>query len=240
MASGVSGSAAANQLCSHVRATIPGLTKMQPPPGYPDSLGLCVLDSIWSVGVRYSGVTNVLGRYEELRGIRAHTDSANELLGVIKKVGGPSAFADKMKNHQRTSSRAGILKAQAVQEAAAALVKHRVNTCSDLAKMVPTAQGDTLEHEWRAIPGQRYGITWTYLQMLAGMEEVKPDRMIRRYVASAVGAKTVAQTYAADLVKEAAICLGVSLRLLDHAIWQYQRGLRKTRSARCSITSRRP
>ncbi len=30
------------------------------PDGYPDSLALCVLDAIWSIGVRYSGVVNVV------------------------------------------------------------------------------------------------------------------------------------------------------------------------------------
>ena len=60
--------------------------------------------------------------------------------------------------------------------------------------------------------------------MLAGVAEVKPDRMIRRFVATALGVADVdPQTAASLLVQVQRGSPGVSLRALDHAIWQYQR-----------------
>jgi hypothetical protein len=44
-----------------------------------------------------------------------------------------------------------------------------------------------VEAAWRAVPGQRSGITWQYVQMPAGIPGVKPDRMICRFVADALG-----------------------------------------------------
>lgn len=40
-----------------------GWPEITAPDGYPTSLALCTLDSLWSMGVRYSGVVNVLDRY---------------------------------------------------------------------------------------------------------------------------------------------------------------------------------
>ncbi len=37
------------------------------PDGYPDSLVLCIVDSIYSTGARYSSVVNVVERYREYR-----------------------------------------------------------------------------------------------------------------------------------------------------------------------------
>jgi len=37
------------------------------PDGYPDSLALCIIDSIYSTGARYSSVVNVVGRYRDYR-----------------------------------------------------------------------------------------------------------------------------------------------------------------------------
>jgi hypothetical protein len=61
--------------------------------------------------------------------------------------------------------------------------------------------------------------------MLVGLPEVKPDRMIRRFAAAALGrpAETsVSVDEARRLVLAAATGLGVSPRALDHAIWAYQ------------------
>ena len=61
--------------------------------------------------------------------------------------------------------------------------------------------------------------------MLVGLPEVKPDRMIRRFAAAALGrprATAVGVEEARDLVMAAAAHLGVSPRALDYAIWAYQ------------------
>ena len=61
--------------------------------------------------------------------------------------------------------------------------------------------------------------------MLVGLPEVKPDRMIRRFVAAALGRPretAVGVDEARNLVMAVAARLGVSPRALDHAIWAYQ------------------
>ena len=61
--------------------------------------------------------------------------------------------------------------------------------------------------------------------MLVGLAEVKPDRMIRRYVAAALGRageSAVGVEEARALVMATALELGVSPRALDGAIWSYR------------------
>ena len=198
------------------------------PDGY-DSVGLAMIDAIWSIGVRYQSVENVIARYRAERlagGHDAEADRPQDVRRFIEACGGPEGFALRVRNHQRTSSRNGILKAEAVLHEARILEHEGVVVPADLAG----ASEERLDHlrgRWSAVPGQASGISWRAFCMLVGLAEVKPDRMIRRYVASALGrsgGSAVGVEEARDLVVATAAHLGVSPRELDHAIWSYQSG----------------
>jgi hypothetical protein len=198
------------------------------PDGY-DSVGLAMIDAIWSIGVRYQSVENVIARYRAERlagGHDAEADRPQDVRRFIEACGGPEGFALRVRNHQRTSSRNGILKAEAVLQEARILEHESVGVPADLAG----ASEERLNHlrgQWSAVPGQASGISWRAFCMLVGLAEVKPDRMIRRYVASALGRpgeSAVGVEEARDLVMATAAHLGVSPRDLDHAIWSYQSG----------------
>jgi hypothetical protein len=126
-------------------------------------------------------------------------------------------------NRQRTSPRGGVLKAAAVGRACTVLIGAGIRTVPDLcgAEAVRLAAA---EREWRAIPGQGSGLSWRYLLMLAGRQDVKPDRMVIGFVADALGRRPTA-AQAADAVHDAAGVLGVAVRTLDHRIWRYQRAV---------------
>ena len=196
-------------------------------PGGYDSVGLAMIDAIWSIGVRYQSVENVIARYRAERlagGHDAEADRPEDVRSFIEASGGPEGFALRMRNHQRTSSRNGILKAEAVLQEARILEHESVAVPADLAG----AGEERLQHlqaRWSAVPGQASGISWRAFCMLVGLAEVKPDRMIRRYVAGALGRageSAVGVEEARDLVMATAAHLGVSPRALDYAIWSYQ------------------
>ena len=196
-------------------------------PGGYDSVGLAMIDAVWSIGVRYQSVENVIARYRAERlagGHHAEADRPQDVRRFIEAAGGPEGFALRMRNRQRTSSRNGILKAEAVLREARILEDERVAVPVDL-----TGAGEErLEHlraRWSTVPGQASGVSWRAFCMLVGLAEVKPDRMIRRYVATALGrsAETaVGVEEARDLVMATAVHLGISPRELDYAIWSYQ------------------
>ena len=184
-----------------------------PPEGYPDGLGLCIIDAVWSMGVRYGGVRRVVRRYRALRaeeGANPDVDGAPDLIVAIERTGGSDAFSAAMDNKHRTSTRSGILKAEAVLLCARALVAAGVESAVDLRGAVePTTSA--AERAWRAVPGQGSGISWRYVRLLAGVQEVKPDRMITRFVARAIG-RTPTPDEAAALVTTVAAGLSVDLR----------------------------
>jgi hypothetical protein len=193
------------------------------PDGYP-GLALCVLDAVWSIGVRYEGVVNVVDRYRALaagQGRDADQDGPAELLTSAAAIGGPEALAEALGNRQRTSTRSGILKAEAVLLTARILADAEVQSTAALLALSPRAL-EGLRADFVAVRGQGSGLSFDYLLMLAGRPGVKSDRMIRRFVARATGAESadaVTVSDAQDLVTAAAAALGVDAHRLDSAIW---------------------
>ena len=193
------------------------------PPGEYAGTAIAVLASIWSIGVRYQSVDRVLERYRALRaGVDADADTPADLAAVIERVGGPDAFADAMQNRQRTSTRNGILKAEAVLLAARHLRELGITAPLDLVAATPDTL-DAIRARWVTVPGQRSGISFDAFLMVSGRPGVKADRMIRRFVAAALG-RTVSAERAGALVREAAGRLEVDDRTLDYAIWRYESG----------------
>jgi hypothetical protein len=129
-------------------------------------------------------------------------------------------------NRQRTSSRNGILKADAVVRFAKALHEAGVEDFPDIRD---AARAERASHAVHFMPGQGSGLSFDYLLMLAGDDSyVKPDRMLCRFVAEAAGQAEISPHSARDAVVAACRDLAsefpnLTPRLLDHLIWSYQR-----------------
>jgi hypothetical protein len=152
------------------------------------------------------------------------TDRPADVRRFIEACGGAEAFAALVGNRQRTSTTNGILKAEAVLREARILEDEGVELPADLTGASPERL-DHLRQRWSTVAGQGSGVSWRAFSLLVGLPEVKPDRMIRRFVAAALGRPretAVSVDEARDLVLGAAARLGISPRALDSAIWSYQ------------------
>lgn len=93
--------------------------------GYPDSLALCILDSIFSTGSHYTSVVNVIAAYRAMRraqGGDADTDGVQELLASFEAVAGSAGWAEAVNNRKPShTGRGAVLKAGVVRRAALAL-----------------------------------------------------------------------------------------------------------------------
>jgi hypothetical protein len=188
------------------------------------STALAAIDAIWSIGVRSSSVVNVIARYSALRaeqGADPEADTPADLVAFFDACGSAEEFARLVRNRQRTSSRGGILKAEALRRAAALLAGKRIETPTAL-RSLGRLERDELQTEWRRIPGQASGVSWDAFVMLSGMSGVKADRMIRRFVAEALGKREgeVTAARARELVIAASDVLGIEDRVTDFAIWE--------------------
>ncbi|MDX1885370.1 heme peroxidase [Mycolicibacterium sp. 120270] len=226
------------------------------PDGYPASLALCIIDAVFSIGVKYVGVVNLVRRYRAYRVGQtgnADADGGLELMGTFEHLDGPEGWAAKLENKQRTSTKSGILKSEAVLREAHILARHGIWTVRDLLAARQAGRLSDIKADWCAVPGQRSAISWSYFLMLArvlpeddvprastdkrpqlgrtsdfddAVAGVKPDRMIKRYVANAigVGGAGLSDRKAAALVKAAAGAKGWDVIALDHAIWRFESG----------------
>src|SRR4051794_23242079 len=104
--------------------------------GYPESLALCVIDSIQSTGPHYTSVVNVVQRYRRYRagqGARADADGAEALLATFEELGGAAGWAERIGNQNRTYSRKHApLKAEGIQQAAERLQVLGIDTGTEL------------------------------------------------------------------------------------------------------------
>lgn len=199
---------------------------------YYSSLPLCVIDAVFSIGVKYTSTENTVRRYCEYFQVKKYDrnrtstkmqHSISEFIANIEKIGIARSADIVFKNHQRTSAKNGILKAEAVLLFAKILQKYGIETFKDL-----HAKGlsEEAESELRQIPGQRSGLSLQYFYMLSGDDTLaKPDRHILRFIHQHTG-KVPTMREAQELMTQTVAklknrYLNLNVRLLDYTIWDY-------------------
>ncbi|WP_455834245.1 hypothetical protein [Pseudarthrobacter siccitolerans] len=198
--------------------------------GNPNSLAFCIIDSLWSTGLSYGAVQNVVARYSAHRRLNGHDasqDGTCELLDLYTDIGGSASFAELVKNHNRAHTKPGaLLKAEVVHQAARVLHKMRIRTMKDLhAQYAADEHLTDLKKAWLRLPSQSSGITFNYLLILAGYPSVKPDRMIIRFVEKhGRTTRGLTPTETGELIRQVAKLYPVAAHRLDHVIWRYTSG----------------
>lgn len=199
---------------------------------YYTCLPLCLLDAVFSIGVTYSSTRNTVRRYCDKYGISCYDRTKRELdfphtisdlICNIEAVGAADFAATVLENEQRTSSRNGILKAQAVLDCAKVFQQNGIENLRDFNSKMNTS----IENEFLAVKGQSSGISLKYLKMLCGDEaNLKPDRHIVNFLNARCGmsvnkdnAGAVMKTILDELAKRYS---NLTMRKLDFVIWQYQ------------------
>lgn len=199
------------------------------------NLPLCIIDAVFSIGVNYASTENTVKRFCDYFGVTRLRDkelapiseqlSVSEFLQLHIGLTLPEMAEKVYQNKQRTSTRNGILKAEAVYHFTKVVQSFGVEYLQDVGMIL----GDALfEGEIVKIPGQASGLSTRYFYMLAGDENfIKPDRMIRRFIYSAIQrelslneCQELLVSAHAELVKEYPL---LTPRSLDHQIWLYQR-----------------
>ncbi len=164
---------------------------------YYHSLPLCVIDAVFSIGVRYTSTQNVVHRFchhfalPVTRSSRlslpptSEQISISQVIKIYNELGGAESMAKTIyQNLQRTSTQSGILKSEAVLRFSKVLWEFGVAYLQDVNQIF---ENPDFEARIKTIPGQTSGISLKYFYMLVGADEyIKPDRMIRRFVFSAI------------------------------------------------------
>ncbi|WP_394525608.1 hypothetical protein [Paenarthrobacter nicotinovorans] len=200
--------------------------------GYPHSLALCIIDSIYSTGSNYQSVINVVNEYcayRRAQGGDADRDGTAELLATFKEAGGSGEWAELVNNRKPAHTKANPpLKAEVIRQAAEVLQNKLGYTTREDLHIAYAKNEDltALKEAWLQLPSQRSGVTFNYLLILAGFQSVKPDRMVIRFIEehAELGGRRLTPTEAAELIKKVAELYPTQPRRLDHVIWRHVSG----------------
>ena len=201
---------------------------------YYQSLPFCIIDAIFSIGVRYSSTQNTINRFSNYFGLNELSKeilpisdqfSVSEFVNLYQKFSFEEMAQNIYQNRQRTSARNGILKSEAVFLFANILLKFDVNYYQDINNVLGNS---IFEFEVSKIPGQGSGISTRYFYMLAGSDDyIKPDRMVTRFIKPSIQ-RNLSLEEIHDLIIGAHKILikdfpRLTPKSLDHQIWLYQR-----------------
>lgn len=201
-------------------------------------LPLCAIDAIFSINTQYKAVENTIERVCGKWGIPPYAADKSQFPPKEAQVS-ISAFLDQMaafstgeeairevyKNRQRTSSKNGILKADAVNELLKLLQQNKIEYLQDVEKVKDLPD---FEAEFKAIKGQRSGVSFKYFLMLTGSNHlIKPDRMIIRFLIAATGKEFSRDECQEILTNVTKALIGeyptLTAQQLDYQIWSFQR-----------------
>lgn len=200
---------------------------------YYSNISSCVVDAVFSIGIKYSMTRKVVMNFCDFVGINRIDKSRigddeydiRKLISFYDEHDIDYITNDVFKSKNKTSTRNGILKSEAVYQFAKTLERFDVYTLNDVNKVI---DNDLFENAIKKIPGQTSGISLKYFFMLAGSDaHIKPDRMIMRFISSATGKSVNTETAHSLLAKVTDMLHSkfpeLTPRILDHAVWQYQR-----------------
>ncbi len=164
------------RLIAHLRET--GLTSGRLPDwpgGYPGEVGSALIDAVFSIRARYGkgpgvGVRAVVGRWRAHRGVPADglLVLAQTPVGVVRRV---------LHNDGRVAGRS---KVEVVVDAAQRLSSVGLRRAGDF-------DGSSAQRAAYVGTGGCGPVMWSYLGMLLGRQDAKPDTWIMRYVRLATG-----------------------------------------------------
>ena len=205
---------------------------IQPRPRRWRSLSFCIVEAVWSVGSKYRTVVVPLAESvaAELTDASPYCEPDAPLADPVPldtflhRFPNSDALQAVVRNNQRTSTKGGILKSEAVIQYAMTLQEHGLVTLEEVAG---ASEKDlaTADAALRKVPGDgSHGIRRGYLWMLTGRDDlVKPDRRIMRWLRANgfEGDPQAARATLHALSQELSTAdRPVSPWMLDNAIWR--------------------
>ncbi|RAX15343.1 hypothetical protein DC347_17915 [Pseudarthrobacter sp. AG30] len=193
------------------------------PGGWPDQIGMALVDAVFSIRAVYKTkdpVKGVLGRANSF--LDAYPDAANDLECLL------SLGEMRIRKVMGNGKTVGRYKSECIIEAACNFLSLTppVRTAAHLRALDP-------DHKRAYTEVKGLGdVTYEYLTMLLGQPGIKADRMIRGFVDAALEEQHLAPVKAETARRivaavHAAERPDVELQKFDHAIWMYQRDLPK-------------
>lgn len=209
-------------------------------------MALAVIDSIYSLRAKYEahalpavnaycraipGLEDASARFDPLipeHGLKELVELTLSMTDVelVRLFGGNWQVAPGTKTR----------KAVVVRAVASQLLDVKVDCRTDLADASLAARAKTAALAVKGVGPA----AWRYILLLSGVEQVKPDTMITRWVRRIASDDNISPQLAADALQLAARDLGSSVmtvRAADHLVWRYESGRLEQSQARLTHTA---
>ncbi len=208
----------------------PGPDEFVDPPGYAH-ISPALVDAVYSIRMRYSAVRRVVAAYcqasktpNQPLATRNRAEMRERGLDHLLDLAGTSSgqeLAERLFGGSRSQTH-GRLKAEVCVDAARRLRAAGVVYSGDLHKRAFDAD---VRQAWTGIHGLGW-VTWQYFCALNGIDELKPDAMLMRFVTKTLD-RRVAAVETNELLSQAWEALlpshpHLTKRALDHAIWRFE------------------
>lgn len=202
---------------------------------YYDNLTFCLIDAVFSMGIRYKIVQNAITRYKNYISEKGFNFNEHKISDFKKIVDSFSCEENKkyllvsenILTKNRTSPKNGILKTEACYRIAEIFINNHIETKEQFNSMSKNIK-ESVKEEISNVKGQSSGIMLEYLYMLAGDDDIcKPDRHLHKFVETATGEQEDNSTIQ-NLMKNVTDILkkdfpNLTVRLLDYEIWKFQK-----------------
>lgn len=193
--------------------------------GY-QSLVLGVIDSVFSISAKYESTQKVVERFSQHANFDMYKDEykTSDFIKEYGNISGDYLASDIFKNRQRTSSTNGILKADVVIKYINTLYQFGIETKEDLLNF---KDKEMIKKEIGKIKGQKSGITFEYLLMLAGdNERFKPDRHIYKFFENYLCyGKMTEESLKNTFIEQYNVVIKqyprFTIRMFDNLIWKF-------------------
>ena len=197
-----------------------------------NSIIVTAVDSIFSIRAKYSSTVVPLvkrfARFVRLKDLDNDEYTPKQFIETFKNYDFNSLATNVFKNKQRTSSRSGVLKAEALFRVIEMLNKHNIQTRDNL---LNSKNIDEIENQWKSIRGQSSGITWRYFLMGCGNNTYfKDDTWVYRFFINELGYKNIRMNGDYKNLKIAfdnefeqikKIYPQITISKLDNVIWKF-------------------
>lgn len=191
------------------------------PDGWPDQIGMALIDAVYSIQAKYFAVDPAKGVLNRARAFRDKYSEVTNNLELLRTLG-EGTIREVMGNGKSN----GRYKSVCVIEATENLLSldPPIKTASQLDPLDPATK-----RAYTSVRGLGW-ITYEYFTMLLGKPGVKADTMICRFINEALmkeGLNPVDSHRARHLVEMAhkEVYPHIRLNHFDHAIWLHQRDL---------------
>jgi len=194
-------------------------------------LPLCIVDTVYGLGNRYSTVVSIVERYCAYTGLtstrldrralpsRDSQQSVSAYRDLLRREGTDYFASEVFRNRRPASPRSTMLRSESSVLFAEVLLDYGVDYWQEASKII---NNDAFDADLQTVDGIAVAGVKNFAMLVGNENTIKPDVWILRFLKHTLHRK-VTPAGSHRPMRGAATLLGITARELDHEAWKYMR-----------------